>query len=212
MPTTLITGSDVKVPAFIYLASQSPRRSQLLEQMGIRHQVLLPADGEDTESIEIPLVAEAPSRYVRRVTNSKLDWAMARLRERGLPAAPVLCADTTVAMGRTIYGKPADDADAARMLRELAGRTHRVMTAVAVHHAGERVHALSESRVTLEPLSAAQIRRYVHTGEPRGKAGAYAVQGRAAAHISHISGSYSGIMGLPVHETAHLLRAVGFDA
>ena len=195
---------------FIYLASQSPRRSQLLEQMGVRHELLLPNEGEDTESIETVLPGEAPARYVRRVTALKLDAAMARLAQRGLPPAPVLCSDTTVAMGRTIYGKPNDAPDAARMLRELSGKTHRVLTAVALQQGRKRVEALSDSRVTFSPLSAAQIKSYVEGGEPMGKAGAYAVQGRAAAHISHISGSYSGIMGLPMHETAQLLRAFGF--
>ena len=195
---------------FIYLASQSPRRSQLLEQMGVRHELLLPNEGEDTESIETVLPGEAPARYVRRVTALKLDAAMARLAQRGLPPAPVLCSDTTVAMGRTIYGKPNDAPDAARMLRELSGKTHRVLTAVALQQGRKRVEALSDSRVTFAPLSAAQIKSYVEGGEPMGKAGAYAVQGRAAAHISHISGSYSGIMGLPMHETAQLLRAFGF--
>ena len=194
---------------FIYLASQSPRRSQLLEQMGVRHELLLPNEGEDTESIETVLPGEAPARYVRRVTALKLDAAMARLAQRDLPPAPVLCSDTTVAMGRTIYGKPNDAPDAARMLRELSGKTHRVLTAVALQQGRKRVEALSDARVTFAPLSAAQIKSYVEGGEPMGKAGAYAVQGRAAAHISHISGSYSGIMGLPMHETAQLLRAIG---
>ena len=196
---------------FIYLASQSPRRSQLLEQVGVRHELLLPDAGEDTESIETVLPGEAPARYVRRVAALKLDAAIQRLKHRGLPAAPVLCSDTTVALGRVIYGKPADAADAARMLRELSGSTHRVLTAVAVQKGHKRIEALSDSRVTFAALTPAQIRRYVESGEPMGKAGAYAVQGRAAAHIRRISGSYTGIMGLPMHETAQLLRAFGFS-
>ena len=195
---------------FIYLASQSPRRRQLLEQLGVKHELLLPDDGEDTESIEAVLPGEAPTPYVRRVTALKLDAALARMKRRGLPPAPVLCSDTTVALGRVIYGKPDDGRDAARMLRELSGATHRVLTAVAVQHGKKRLHALSDSRVTFATLTAPQIRSYVESGEPLGKAGAYAVQGRAAAYISHISGSYSGIMGLPMHETAQLLRAFGF--
>jgi septum formation protein len=195
---------------FIYLASQSPRRRQLLEQLGVPHELLLPDPGEDTESLEEVLPGEAPARYVRRVTALKLDAAMARLARRGLPPAPVLCSDTTVARGRTIYGKPADAADAARMLRELSGTTHRVLTAVAIQSGRKRREALSDSRVTFAAWSPAQVREYVASGEPMGKAGAYAIQGRAAAHISHISGSYSGIMGLPMHETAQLLRAFGF--
>jgi septum formation protein len=198
------------VSDFIYLASQSPRRRQLLEQLGIRHELLLPEPGEDTESIEAVLPGEAPARYVRRVTGLKLDAALARLKRRGLPPAPVLCSDTTVALGRTIFGKPADDADAGRMLRELSGRTHRVLTAVAVQQGRTRREALSDSRVTFDRLTPAQLKAYVAGGEPRGKAGAYAVQGRAAAWIPRIAGSYSGIMGLPMHETAQLLRAFGF--
>jgi septum formation protein len=195
---------------FIYLASQSPRRRQLLEQLGVKHELLLPDDGEDTESIEAVLPGEAPTPYVKRVTALKLDAALARMRRRGLPPAPVLCSDTTVALGRVIYGKPQDERDAARMLRELSGATHRVLTAVGVQHGKKRRDALSDSRVTFATLTAPQIRNYVESGEPLGKAGAYAVQGRAAAYISHISGSYSGIMGLPMHETAQLLRAFGF--
>ncbi len=194
---------------FIYLASQSPRRRQLLEQLGVSCQLLLPDAGEDSEVLEAVLPGEAPTPYVQRVTQLKLDAAVARLKRRGLPAAPVLCSDTTVALGRRIYGKPDDAADARRMLGQLAGRTHRVLTAVAVQHGRKRLEALSVSRVTFAPMSRAQIRAYVATGEPLGKAGAYAVQGRVARHISHISGSYSGIMGLPLHETALLLRAAG---
>ena len=195
---------------FIYLASQSPRRSQLLEQLGVRHELLLPDADEDSEAIEAVLPGEAPARYVRRVTGLKLDAALARMQRRGLAPAPVLCADTTVALGRVIYGKPRDDADARRMLRELAGQTHRVLTAVSVASGRKRVEALSDSRVSFAVLSPAQVRAYVASGEPSGKAGAYAVQGRAAAFIRHISGSYSGIMGLPMHETAQLLSACGF--
>jgi septum formation protein len=190
---------------FIYLASQSPRRRQLLEQLGVPYQLLLPQPGEDTESLEDALPGEAPVAYVRRVTGLKLDAALRRMKSRGLPPAPVLCSDTTVAMGRTIYGKPRDERDAARMLRELAGRTHRVLTAVAIQRGARRLEALSVSRVRFAALTPAQVRAYVATGEPMGKAGAYAVQGRAAAHIEHISGSFSGIMGLPLHETAQLV-------
>lgn len=195
---------------FIYLASQSPRRRQLLEQLGVRHELLLPDADEDAEALEIVKPGEAPAAYVQRVTQLKLDAALARLKRRGLPAAPVLCSDTTVALGRVIYGKPEDAADARRMLGELAGTTHRVLTAVAIGSARRRVRALSDSRVTFAAMSRPQIAAYVAGGEPMGKAGAYAVQGRAAAWISHISGSYSGIMGLPMHETAQLLRAFGF--
>jgi septum formation protein len=151
---------------------------------------------------------EAPARYVHRVTLLKLDAALARMQRRGLKPAPVLCSDTTVALGRKIYGKPADERDAARMLKELAGTTHRVLTAVAIQSGRKRLAATSDSRVTFAKMTPAQVRAYVASGEPMGKAGAYAVQGAAAAYISHISGSYSGIMGLPMFETANLLRAL----
>jgi septum formation protein len=196
-------------PAFIYLASQSPRRRQLLEQLGVRHELLLPDAHEDSEALEAVLPGEAPAAYVRRVTALKLDAALAHLRRRGLAPAPVLCSDTTVARGRTIYGKPADAADAARMLRELSGTTHRVLTAVAVGMGRRRREAVNDSRVTFAPWTTAQIRRYVDSGEPMGKAGAYAIQGLAAAHIVRIAGSYTGIMGLPLYETACLLREFG---
>ncbi|MDW5441562.1 Maf family protein [Polaromonas sp. SM01] len=194
---------------FIYLASQSPRRRQLLEQLGVSCQLLLPDADEDSEALEAVFPGEAPTAYVQRVTQLKLDAAVARLKRRGLPPAPVLCSDTTVALARRIYGKPDDDSDAIRMLGELAGTTHRVLTAVAVQHGRKRLQALSVSRVTFASMSKPQIRAYVASGEPMGKAGAYAVQGRVAMHISHISGSYSGIMGLPLHETALLLKAAG---
>jgi septum formation protein len=126
--------------------------------------------------------------------------------------APILCSDTTVACGRTIFGKPADETDACRMLSELSGRTHRVLTAVALGSARKRAQVLSVSRVTFASLTATQIRHYVGSGEPMGKAGAYAVQGRAAAFISHLSGSYSGIMGLPMFETAALLLSFGIHS
>lgn len=195
---------------FIYLASQSPRRSQLLEQMGVRHQLLLADPQEDAEGLEVVLKGESPSSYVQRVTALKLDAAVQRLKRRGLPESVVLCADTTVAMGRKIYGKPEHAEDAQRMLSELAGKTHRVLTAVAVQRGRKRLAGLSVSRVTFAPMTTAQIQAYVASGEPLGKAGAYAVQGRAASHIAHISGSYSGIMGLPMFETAALLRSLGF--
>ncbi len=194
---------------FIYLASQSPRRQQLLEQMGVRIEWLLPGDDEDAESLEAVRPGEAPARYVQRVTDAKLNAALARLVRRGLPGAPVLCADTTVALGRAIYGKPEDAGDACRMLAELSGATHRVLTAVAVQSGSQRFRALSTSRVRFAALTDAEIHDYVASSEPMGKAGAYAVQGRAASFIAHISGSYSGIMGLPVFETAALLRQAG---
>jgi len=196
---------------FIYLASQSPRRRQLLEQLGVRYELLLPDAGEDAEALEIALENEAPARYAKRVTGLKLDVASARLTWRQLPPAPILCADTTVALGRTIYGKPDDACHAERMLSELSGRTHRVLTAVSIQSGQHRFGALSSSSVSFESMTAGQISRYVATGEPLGKAGAYAIQGRVSMHITRINGSYSGIMGLPLWETALLLRAAGLD-
>jgi len=197
------------VTPFIYLASQSPRRSQLLAQLGVEHRLLLPDAYEDSEALEATLPREAPLAYVQRVTDLKLKAALARLRRRQLPLAPVLCSDTTVALGRAILGKPQDAADAARMLGRLAGRSHRVLTAIAVGDGARVVRACNVSRVTFAPLSADDIAAYVASGEPMGKAGAYAVQGLAAAFIARIEGSYSGIMGLPLFETAQALRALG---
>lgn len=202
------------MPEFIYLASQSPRRRQLLDQLGVPHALLLPnVPGdviEDAEAIEIAMAGEAPAAYVERVTGLKLDAAVARRERRGLPVAPILCSDTTVALGRTIYGKPDDAAHAACMLAELAGHEHRVLTAVALQVGPRRLTALSVSRVTFADMTSAQIASYVATGEPLGKAGAYGIQGRAAAYVQQMAGSYSGIMGLPMYETAQLLRAAGF--
>lgn len=197
------------MPEFLYLASQSPRRRQLLEQIGIPHRLLLPDPHEDAEALEEVRPGEAPARYVQRVTLAKLQAARERLRRSGAPKGPILCADTTVSLGRAIYGKPADAADARRMLAELAGREHRVLTAVAVAVGRREALALSVSRVRFAPLSRARIAAYVASGEPMGKAGAYAIQSAAAAWIEQIHGSYSGIMGLPLYETAELLRQLG---
>jgi septum formation protein len=195
--------------AFVWLASQSPRRLQLLEQLGVAQRPLLPGPGEDAESLEAERPGERPEDYVCRVTRAKLRAARRRLAERGLEPAPILCADTTVALGRRILGKPADAADAARTLAALSGRTHRVLTAVAVSRGARTLLALSTSRVRFGVLSPALIARYVAEGEPFGKAGAYAIQGRIAAHIERIEGSHSGIVGLPLFETRQLLCAVG---
>jgi septum formation protein len=197
------------LPSLVYLASQSPRRSQLLEQLGVHHSLLLPSPDEDAEALETVLAGEAPADYVQRVTRLKLEAAMRRRVVRGLPDAPVLCADTTVALGRSSLGKPHDAADAARMLARLSGRSHRVLTAVAVGQGVRVVEVLSVSQVRFVAMSAADIESYVASGEPMGKAGAYAVQGLAAAYIARISGSYSGIMGLPLYETAQALRQFG---
>ena len=194
---------------WVYLASQSPRRRQLLTQIGAAHELLLPGPDEDAEALEAERLSELPAAYVQRVTAAKLRAAVARLKTRGLQPAPVLCADTTVALGRRILGKPADAADAAATLALLSGRTHRVLTAVAVHD-GRRTHrALSVSHVRFAVLPAAVIAAYVASGDAFGKAGSYAIQSALAAWISHIDGSHSGIMGLPLFETAQLLRAAG---
>jgi septum formation protein len=191
---------------FVWLASQSPRRRQLLDQLGVQHRPLLADEEEDAEALEATRAGEGPAAYVTRVTRAKLAAARARLARRGLASAPVLVADTTVALGRRILGKPADDDDARVMLRALSGRTHRVLSAVAVHDGRRAGFALNISHVRFARWPADQIERYVASGEPRGKAGAYAIQSQAAAWIEHIEGSYSAIMGLPLHETALLLR------
>ena len=197
------------ITSFVYLASHSPRRRQLLEQLGVRYELLLPDASEDAEALEVVLKNEAPTAYVKRVTNLKLDAAVARLKRRQLQLAPILCSDTTVALGRIIYGKPNNAKDAKRMLAELSGKSHRVLTAVAVQSGRKRFAALSTSKVTFDEMTHKQINAYAATGEPLGKAGAYAVQGRAALYIAKINGSYSGIMGLPIQETALLLQAAG---
>lgn len=203
---------DIDAKPFIYLASQSPRRRQLLDQLGVAHRLLLPEEHEDAEALEAERPGESPEDYVLRVTQAKWQAAvprMARYRQRdvGMPAAPILCADTTVALGNTILGKPRDAAHAAEILSALSGQAHRVLTAVVVDG-----HALvSTSHVVWRTLSADEIHRYVASGEPMGKAGAYAIQSRAAAWTIRMDGSYSGIMGLPLYETAELLRPLGWQ-
>jgi septum formation protein len=193
----------------LYLASQSPRRRQLLRQIGVAHQLLLPDDDEDAEGLEAVRPGELPAVYVQRVTRAKLQAAVARLARRGAAPAPILCADTTVALGPRILGKPADAAEARAMLHSLSGRTHRVLTAVAVHDGRRTQAALNVSHVRFGAMPAPAIDAYVAGGEPFGKAGSYAIQGSIAAWIEHIDGSHSGIMGLPLYETAALLRRCG---
>jgi septum formation protein len=190
---------------FVYLASQSPRRVQLLDQLGVEHRALLPHRRENAERLEEERSGELPSDYVRRVTLAKLLAARTRRVQRALPDAPILAADTTVALGRRILGKPADAADAAATLRALSGRTHRVLTAVAVSHGSQSLLAVSVSKVRFAALSEQTIDRYIASGEPFGKAGAYAIQGPIAAWIERVEGSYTGIMGLPLFETRELL-------
>jgi septum formation protein len=206
MPITLITENKALMKDFVYLASQSPRRRQLLEQMGVRYELLLATPDEDTELLERVMPGEAPLTYVKRVTKLKLEAAVLRMQTRQLPLAPVLCADTTVALGRNILGKPENEQDALRILKTLSGQTHRVLTAVAVASGRRRLLSVSVSKVSFAPMKLSEIKAYVATGEPFGKAGAYGIQGLAACHISAIQGSYTGIMGLPIFETAELLK------
>lgn len=196
----------------IYLASRSPRRRELLAQIGVKFEPLLFREGNraDAETDEAVRPGEDAGDYVRRVTQMKADAAWQRvLMRRGLRRMPVLAADTTVVLGGEVLGKPAGREDAVRMLRLLAGTQHRVLTAVAVQLEGRLEMAVSESIVTFAPLDAERIDAYVSTGEPYDKAGAYAIQGRAGAFVERLEGSYTGVMGLPLYETAGLLRLFG---
>lgn len=194
---------------FIWLASRSPRRQELLRQIGVRFRLLVSDDDEDDEALETPLPGESPARYVERVARAKAAAARARLARRGGADAPVLASDTTVAIGGRMYGKPVDADDARRMLRELSGRTHRVLTAVVVATARRERMATQVSRVRFARLRPIEIDDYVAGGEPFGKAGGYAIQGAAARFVQRIEGSHSGIMGLPLYETTRLLRGAG---
>ena len=195
----------------IYLASRSPRRRELLRQIGVVFEVALlrEAPQRSVDVDETPRTGESPDEYVLRVTRDKAQAAVDSVRKRRLAMRPVLAADTTVVCDDVILGKPADAADATRMLGLLAGRSHRVLTAVAIADGDAVATRMSESQVWFRALDEGEIRRYVATGESVDKAGAYAVQGRAAAFITRIEGSYSGIMGLPLAETAELLRSQG---
>jgi septum formation protein len=194
-----------------YLASRSPRRAELLRQIGVSFDTLLLREGygRDRDVLEEALDAEPPGHYVERMARTKAQVAWTRMQNRKMTPRPVLGADTEVALGATIFGKPRDAKDAAAMLARLAGRTHEVLTAVAVRFEERTDVEVSVSRVTLRKLTAAEIERYVGTGEPMDKAGAYAIQGRAAAFITRLEGSYSGVMGLPLAETATLLARAG---
>ena len=196
---------------FIYLASQSPRRQELLKQIGVRFEMLIPQAGEDTESLETPLPNEKARNYVERVTLVKSTVALERWGKSDLAWAPILCADTTVSLPNSdqgeILGKPADALDAERILRMLSGKSHEVLTAVAltINPNDVPIHLVQISEVRFAELTDAQIQSYIETKEPFGKAGAYGIQGGASAFIPEIKGSYSGIMGLPLYETALLL-------
>lgn len=196
----------------IYLASRSPRRRELLTQIGVRFELLMfrgiPREDPDVDETVLP--QESPEDYVVRVTLAKADAGMRRIRERHLIPHPVLAADTTVEIDGSVIGKPEHDADAVVILQRLSGRTHRVLTAVAIADF-ERVESLlSISEVRFRALEHEEIRRYVASGEPLDKAGAYGIQGRAAIFVEEIKGSYTGIMGLPLYETAILLRRFGY--
>lgn len=192
----------------IYLASKSPRRRELLRQAGIHFELLplraYPLERRDVD--ETPLPREAAADYVMRIARLKAEAAMRIMLTRHLPSRLVLTADTTVVLDEEIFEKPADAAQAASMLKRLSGRTHEVLTAIAVANMRETKTALSRSEVTFRKLDESEIRQYVDSGEPLDKAGAYAIQGRAAMFISHLSGSYSGVMGLPLLETAQLIK------
>jgi septum formation protein len=194
---------------FVYLASQSPRRQQLLRQIGVRFELLLPDATEDAEALEAVRAGEAAQAYVRRVTRAKLAAARQRWQRRRLAPAPILAADTTVVLGRAILGKPADAHDACTMLARLSGRSHRVISGVAVNWGTRSALALSVSHVRFARLTEATIEAYVASGEPFGKAGAYAIQSALAGWIERIDGSHSGIMGLPLFETTRLLQRAG---
>lgn len=208
----------------IYLASKSPRRRELLHQIGVPFEMLLlrevpvnrafsdqrrsaPSLANRCDVDESPLANELPRNYVERVVKLKATVAHNIMLARKLVVRPILAADTTVVLNDKIIGKPVDAADAAATLRALSGQTHQVMTGIALHHQGALQFCLSVSNVRFKPLTEAEIHRYILTGEPMDKAGSYGVQGRAAAFVAHLSGSYSGVMGLPLHETATLLAA-----
>lgn len=189
----------------LYLASKSPRRRELLHQLGIEFEVL------PTQIDERPHVNETARAFVARMASEKAHAGERYLRERGLAVGPVLGADTEVVLDEEILGKPANAEAARTMLARLSGRTHEVVTAIALVYRDEERAALSESRVTFAPLSAVGIAQYVATGEAVDKAGAYAIQGRAASFVAHIAGSYSGVMGLPLYEFAQVWRGIAAD-
>lgn len=188
----------------LHLASRSPRRAELLARLGLDFGVI------DLDLPEQRGADEAPADYVRRVAREKAGAGL--LRVVAVPGAVVLGADTEVILDDEVFGKPADATVAAAMLRRLSGRMHEVVTAVSVVSSGRELQAVSRSEVTVAPLGDDDIARYLGTGEWHGKAGAYAIQGRFEAHIAHLSGSYSGVMGLPLHETVGLLRQFGLPA
>ena len=197
----------------IWLASKSPRRAELLAGMGVPFEVLQFTDaaGAQYEVDESVFPGEPPRDYVRRVALDKALHAHAYLKDRGLALRPLLTSDTTVALGERILGKPADAAEAREMLMALSGQVHEVLTAVVVVDGDQIRQALSISRVQFMDLSPETIERYIVSGEPFDKAGAYGIQGHAGIFVAELQGSFTGIMGLPVHETAALLEPLGFE-
>ena len=187
----------------IYLASASPRRQELLRQLGIEFYVM------PSNILEVREAGELPAQYVTRVAGDKARWVVQMVNERALASHPVLGADTEVLLDGEILGKPQNAAHATEMLQRLSGRMHEVLSAVCVRYGEQEYSTLSTSRVTFRPLKPAEIEAYWKTGEPMGKAGAYAIQGRAAAFITKLEGSYSGVMGLPLHEVDEILRKIG---
>jgi len=196
----------------IYLASRSPRRRELLTQMGIAFDTIVFRDGQraDSETDETPYRDEPPLAYVERVARAKVEHGLKIVYERRLPLRPVLSADTTLEFAGEIIGKPVDMADAVAILHRLSGQTHRVLTGVAVTHMGRTEYVLSSSEVRFRVLDEDEIRHYVISGEPMDKAGAYGIQGRAGMFVEHLAGSFTGVMGLPVCETGELLKRLGF--
>lgn len=188
----------------LHLASRSPRRAELLARLGLDFGVI------ELDIPEHQAAGEAPADYVRRVAREKAGAGL--LKVVGVADALVLGSDTEVILDDVVFGKPVDAANAADMLRRLSGRTHQVVTAVSLVSAAREVQAVSTSLVTIAPLDDAQIAAYIASGEWEGKAGAYAIQGRAQTFIEHLAGSYSGVMGLPLFETARLLREFGLQA
>jgi len=187
----------------IYLASASPRRQELLRQIDV------PFEAMPSRIEEQRRPGERPDDYGLRVATDKARHVAARVMERGLPARPVLGADTEVVLDDEVFGKPRDTAEAAAMLSRLAGKPHEVISGLCLIAGGGEHRVVSRSRVTFAPMSRAEVDDYCQTGEPLDKAGGYAIQGRAAAYIERLEGSYSGVMGLPLHELATVLRKAG---
>lgn len=213
-PAAIAAGAPTpaRIPVRVHLASRSPRRRELLTQVGIAFDLIAFRNPprEDPEIDETPFPGEAAETYVVRVARAKAAHGQRIVGWRNLAAQPVLAADTTLEFAGEIIGKPDDAAHAQQILQRLSGQTHRVLTAVAVADAGRIDSVLSVSEVRFAPLDTDTIARYVASGEAFDKAGAYGIQGHAAIFIDEIRGSYSGIMGLPLFDTAALLEVFGY--